>query len=103
MDLTSWTLADQDCFPCMSERIYVGNTFYPIRYICDVLHKKILFKLNQRLFPGEAIFGRLSEIFLFCIFLEGCGITEPLDPLMLDNDIKYNNDICVAYLTLMSI
>lgn len=65
MNLTSWTLADQDYFPCMSGRIYVGNTCYPIRYICDILHKKILFKLNQRLFPGEAIFGRLSEILLF--------------------------------------
>lgn len=52
MDLTSWTLADQDYFPCMSGRIYVGNTCYPIRYVCDILHKKILFKLNQRLFPG---------------------------------------------------
>lgn len=34
MDLTSWTLADQDYFPCMSERIYVGIACYPIR-VCD--------------------------------------------------------------------
>lgn len=45
MDLTSWTLADQDYFPCMSERIYVGNTCYPIR-LSDILHNKILFNVN---------------------------------------------------------